>query len=78
MSVAKIKPETLRSSAESAAQESTVLTIDTLRRRMAPKGIHTITALAKRIKHARPVVYFAIERPTRFPKVYEKILKEIA
>ena len=44
-----------------------------LRRRAASKGIFTLAELARRIPCSRMAVYFALEKPSRFPRVVRRI-----
>ena len=39
------------------------------------EGIGTITKLASLVPCSTPVIYFAIERPTRYSRVYSRILE---
>lgn len=48
-----------------------------LRVRIAARGILTIGDLARQIGCSRPSIYFALERPERYPRVFEKILQVI-
>jgi len=47
-----------------------------LRRKAAAAGFVTLAELARHIGCSRPSIYFAIERPSRYPIVYRK-LKEV-
>ena len=44
-----------------------------IRKRAAAKGIFSISELARQIKCSRESIYFAIERPGRYPKVTARI-----
>ncbi len=44
---------------------------------MAKNEIFTIADLARAIGCSRPAIYFAIERPSRYPHVYAKLLEVI-
>ena len=44
-----------------------------LRTRAAAAGIFSIAELARQVPCARVSIYFAIERPSRFPKVTSRI-----
>jgi hypothetical protein len=46
-----------------------------LRNALSKMGTPTITAFAAQIGCSRPAIYFALERPDRFPKVTQKILE---
>lgn len=48
-----------------------------LRQRAAAKGIFSIAELSRRIGCSRPVIYFAIENPGRYPLVNQRIQKLI-
>lgn len=48
-----------------------------LRTAMAKNEIFTIADLARLIGCSRPAIYFAMERPSRYPRVYAKILEAI-
>lgn len=54
------------------------LTMRALRMRMAAVGILTVQELADKIGCSRESIYFAIERPTRYSRVYSKIQEVIA
>lgn len=51
------------------------INLKTLRKRCKAKGIPTITALAKEVNCARPVIYFALENPSRYSRVYREIME---
>jgi hypothetical protein len=44
----------------------------------AQRGIVSLAALARRIGCSRPVIYFALENPKRYSRVYGRILEEVA
>ena len=44
-----------------------------LRKRAAAKGIFSIAELARRLDCSREAVYFAVERPTRYPRVHKRL-----
>lgn len=48
-----------------------------LRQRAAAKGIFSIAELSRRVGCSRPAIYFAIEKPTRYPLVHSRIVKLI-
>ena len=54
------------------------LTLRQLRQRTAAKGLLTIRELARRIGCSRNSIYLAMERPSRYPLVFQKILEVIA
>lgn len=41
------------------------------------RGVKSIAALARQIGCSRPGIYFAIENPDRFSRLYEKILEAV-
>lgn len=45
-----------------------------LRARAAAKGIFTLSELARRAGCARPTVYFAVENPQRYSRVFKKLI----
>lgn len=45
-----------------------------LRENLKREGI-SLTRLAKRFGCSREAIYFALERPSRFPEVYRKIIR---
>jgi len=53
------------------------LTMRQLRTRIAAKGILTLEELAAKIKCSRTSIYLAIERPSRYPNAYQKIMEVI-
>ncbi len=44
-----------------------------LRKKAIARGIPTFTALASLVPCSRPTVYFALENPTRYPRVIRRI-----
>lgn len=53
------------------------LTMRSLRVRIAAKGILTLEELAAKIDCSRTSIYLAVERPSRYPNVFRKILEVI-
>lgn len=51
--------------------------LKTLRVALAEKEM-TVTDLAKHIKRSRQSIYFALERPSRFPETYARIQEVFA
>lgn len=51
------------------------ITMRQLRCRAAARGLLTVRELATHVGCSRPSIYFAIERPSRFPIVYGKLLE---
>ncbi len=50
----------------------------TLLARCRAKGFATVGAFARHIQRARPVLYFALEKPTRYRPTYDLIQKELS
>jgi len=60
-----------------AQKDKRKITLRELRMRAAAAGFLTMGSLAARIGCSRPSIYFALERPSRYPRVYQKILEVI-
>jgi hypothetical protein len=48
-----------------------------VRGKAATKGIFSLAALARQVGCSRPAVYFAIEKPSRYPRVHRRIVELI-
>lgn len=48
-----------------------------LRQNAAAKGIFSIAELARRVGCSRQAIYFAIEKPSRYPQVHRRVVKLI-
>lgn len=46
-----------------------------LRQRAAAKGIFSISELARQVNCSREAIYFAIETPSRYPRVHKRLAK---
>jgi hypothetical protein len=44
-----------------------------LRQRAAQAGIFSIAELARQVGCSREAIYFAVEKPSRFPRVHSRI-----
>lgn len=49
------------------------INIKEVRTRAAARGFLTVGAIARHIGCSRPAIYFAIERPKRYPRVFERL-----
>lgn len=48
-----------------------------LRMKLAARGILSFASLARHIQCSRPAIYFALERPSRYPRVHKAIMEVI-
>lgn len=45
--------------------------------KLAARGILSFASLARHIQCSRPAIYFALERPSRYPRVHKAIMEVI-